>query len=117
VGDNRHTWNYRDRGIKAAISDILDGARLGYCVIGSDVAGYSGRSNPDDIGPATAAILASWKPQLETSALPEAEFGTAAGKDDIAPNIYIRWAQFSTFCGLSLNGGHGERRSAGRTHS
>ena len=37
------------------------------------------------------------------------EFGTAAD-NDIAPNIYIRWAEFSTFCGLFLNGGHGERR-------
>ena len=43
------------------------------------------------------------------------EFGTAAGKDEIAPNIYIRWAEFSTFCGLFLNGGHGERRMWKRT--
>jgi len=28
----------------------------------------------------------------------------------IPPRLYIRWAQFSTFCGLFLNGGHGERR-------
>lgn len=27
----------------------------------------------------------------------------------IPPKLYIRWAQFSTFCGLFLNGGHGER--------
>ncbi len=27
----------------------------------------------------------------------------------IPPRLYIRWAQFSTFCGLFLNGGHGER--------
>lgn len=27
----------------------------------------------------------------------------------IPKNLYIRWAQFSTFCGLFLNGGHGER--------
>ena len=38
------------------------------------------------------------------------QFGTAAD-DDIAPNIYIRWAEFSAFCGLFLNGGHGERRA------
>jgi len=61
VGDNRHTWKYKDRGIEGAISDILNSAKLGYCVIGSDVAGYHGRSNPDDTGPATAALLASWK--------------------------------------------------------
>jgi len=28
----------------------------------------------------------------------------------IPPRLYIRWAQFSAFCGLFLNGGHGERR-------
>ncbi len=28
---------------------------------------------------------------------------------DIPPSLYIRWTQFSTFCGLFLNGGHGER--------
>ena len=28
---------------------------------------------------------------------------------NIPPRLYIRWAQFSTFCGLFLNGGHGER--------
>ena len=27
----------------------------------------------------------------------------------IPPRLYIRWAQFSTFCGLFLNGGKGER--------
>ncbi|MBN1352780.1 glycoside hydrolase family 31 protein [candidate division KSB1 bacterium] len=32
------------------------------------------------------------------------------GNMPIPPNLYIRWAQFSTFCGLFLNGGHGERR-------
>ena len=82
VGDNRHTWNYKQRGLEGALTDILDSARLGYCVIGSDVAGYHGRSNP---------------------------------KDEIAPNIYIRWAEFSAFCGFFLNGGHGERRLWKRT--
>ncbi len=28
----------------------------------------------------------------------------------IPPRLYIRWAQFSAFCGLFMNGGHGERR-------
>ncbi|HOK90552.1 MAG TPA: glycoside hydrolase family 31 protein, partial [Candidatus Hydrogenedentes bacterium] len=32
------------------------------------------------------------------------------GSKEIPPNLYIRWAQFSTFCGFFLNGGHGERR-------
>ncbi|MBX3179301.1 MAG: glycoside hydrolase family 31 protein [Candidatus Hydrogenedentes bacterium] len=32
------------------------------------------------------------------------------GDEPIDAELYIRWAQFSTFCGLFLNGGHGERR-------
>ena len=72
VGDNDHAWKEEEEGIEEALRDILEAARLGYGVIGSDVGGYSGR--------------------------------------DFPPNVYIRWAQFSTFCGLFLNGGHGERR-------
>lgn len=110
VGDNQHTWKKEQRGLEQAITDILGSARLGYCVIGSDVAGYHGRSNPDDIGAATTEVLSSWKPKDGSGDTNATEFGTAAGKEEIAPNIYIRWAQFSTFCGLFLNGGHGERR-------
>ncbi len=72
VGDQNHAWRLQDEGIEEAIKDILRSAKLGYCVIGSDVGGYSGAKIP--------------------------------------PRLYIRWAQFSTFCGLFLNGGHGERR-------
>jgi alpha-D-xyloside xylohydrolase len=88
VGDQRHSWkssggsqslaNDDDdlvmegiEGIEMAIKNILSAAELGYNVIGSDVAGFSGRTIP--------------------------------------PRLYIRWAQFSAFCGLFLNGGHGER--------
>lgn len=88
VGDQRHTWKSGgagsedtthdadlmvkgDEGIEEALRDILLSAKLGYCVIGSDVAGFSGGTIP--------------------------------------PRLYIRWAQFSAFCGLFLNGGHGER--------
>jgi len=88
VGDQKHTWEStgttsdEDRknsdiamdgidGIELAISNIMKSAKLGYNVIGSDIAGFSG--------------------------------------SDIPPRLYIRWAQFSTFCGLFLNGGHGER--------
>ena len=109
VGDNRHTWNKKDRGIENAIADILGSARLGYCVIGSDVAGYHGHSNPDDIGPVTAALLSAWKPKAPPASGMLAAT-RATGGDEIVPNIYIRWAQFSAFCGLFLNGGHGERR-------
>lgn len=86
VGDQEHHWEAgkpsgedqnKDialkgiQGFESAIESILESARLGYSVIGSDVAGFSGR--------------------------------------EIPPRLYIRWAQFSAFCGLFLNGGHGER--------
>ena len=86
VGDQKHTWKSSGDGssdtdlalkadgtdgIELAMSNIIAAARLGYNIIGSDVAGFSGR--------------------------------------EIPPELYIRWAQFSAFCGLFLNGGHGER--------
>jgi len=88
VGDQHHSWKSSGNsqsepeddvdlimdgieGIEMAIENILAAAKLGYNVIGSDVAGFSGRTIP--------------------------------------PRLYIRWAQFSAFCGLFLNGGHGER--------
>ena len=88
VGDQKHTWESKVQisqedkqntdiamdgidGIELAISNILSSARLGYSIIGSDIAGFSGK--------------------------------------EIPPRLYIRWAQFSAFCGLFLNGGHGER--------
>jgi alpha-glucosidase (family GH31 glycosyl hydrolase) len=72
VGDNTHTWSYDTKGLERALVCILRSAKLGYNVVGSDIAGYHGDSV-------------------------------------IPPDIYIRWAQFSTFCGFFLNGGHGER--------
>ncbi len=88
VGDQKHTWKSGGddghkkedntdlvmegiRGIEMAMEHIMAAAKLGYNIIGSDVAGFSGR--------------------------------------EIPPRLYIRWAQFSAFCGLFLNGGHGER--------
>ncbi|MEZ4849269.1 MAG: glycoside hydrolase family 31 protein [Bacteroidia bacterium] len=89
VGDQRHSWessgnqasiNPEEKvdlvmdgieGIEMAIENILASAEIGYNIIGSDVAGFSGSTIP--------------------------------------PRLYIRWAQFSAFCGLFLNGGHGER--------
>lgn len=73
IGDTKHEWEYKKRGLEKAIHCILWSAKLGYCVIGSDIAGYH-------------------------------------GSDPIPADLYIRWTQFSTFCGLFLNGGHGERR-------
>jgi alpha-glucosidase (family GH31 glycosyl hydrolase) len=86
VGDQEHTWESSDEtsfdrgksgkqdvsdGIELAMRNIMSAAKVGYNIIGSDVAGFSG--------------------------------------SDIPPRLYIRWAQFSAFCGLFLNGGHGER--------
>lgn len=88
VGDQRHVWKagepgdargiqkkdlavMGDEGLEEAIQAILLSAKRGYCVIGSDIAGFSGSTIP--------------------------------------PRLYIRWAQLSTFCGLFMNGGHGER--------
>lgn len=88
VGDQKHTWESTGKiseedkqntdlamdgidGIEQAIQNVLASAKLGYNIIGSDVAGFSGK--------------------------------------EIPPRLYIRWTQFSTFCGLFLNGGHGER--------
>jgi len=93
VGDQKHTWaessgkdgkgENKDlvmegaRGITMAIEHILESAKLGYSIIGSDVAGFSGSTIP--------------------------------------PRLYMRWTQLSTFCGLFMNGGHGERRLWKRT--
>jgi len=86
VGDQKHTWESSGAmpsdashsglidgsdGIELAMKNILAAARVGYNIIGSDVAGFSGSKIP--------------------------------------PRLYIRWTQFSAFCGLFLNGGHGER--------
>jgi alpha-D-xyloside xylohydrolase len=84
VGDQRHSWKSESdgsdttdiamdgiEGIEMAMDNIIKSAKVGYNIIGSDVAGFSGHTIP--------------------------------------PRLYIRWAQFSTFCGLFLNGGHGER--------
>ncbi|XOV94087.1 MAG: TIM-barrel domain-containing protein [Bacteroidota bacterium] len=88
VGDQEHKWVTSEmieedpekvdialegiQGFESAITSILNSAELGYNIIGSDIAGFSGGTIP--------------------------------------PRLYIRWAQFSTFNGLFLNGGHGERR-------
>lgn len=90
VGDQRHSWKSESdgsdtvdiamdgiEGIEMAMNNIIKSAEVGYNIIGSDVAGFSGKIIP--------------------------------------PRLYIRWAQFSAFCGLFLNGGHGERALWKRT--
>ncbi|MCC5936590.1 MAG: glycoside hydrolase family 31 protein [Lunatimonas sp.] len=94
VGDQVHQWKSKEmledpdqgkvdialkgiQGFESAIESILKSADLGYNVIGSDIAGFSGSVIP--------------------------------------PRLYMRWTQFSTFCGLFMNGGHGERALWKRT--
>jgi alpha-D-xyloside xylohydrolase len=94
VGDQKHTWEEAEttntkeagsddlvmegeRGIGMALTHIMQSAELGYNIIGSDIAGFSGNTIP--------------------------------------PRLYMRWTQFSTFCGLFMNGGHSERRLWKRT--
>ncbi len=94
VGDQKHTWESTGKitaedqantdiamegidGIELAMQNIMASAKLGYNVVGSDIAGFSGSVIP--------------------------------------PRLYIRWTQFSAFCGLFLNGGHGERALWKRT--
>ena len=94
VGDQKHSWESTGKiteedkqnhdialdgidGIELALQNTLASAKVGYNVIGSDVAGFSGKIIP--------------------------------------PRLYIRWTQLSTFCGLFLNGGHGERALWKRT--
>ncbi len=94
VGDQEHSWRTHEmlreseqekvdialkgiQGFESAITSILKSARLGYNIVGSDVAGFSGKTIP--------------------------------------PRLYIRWAQFSAFCGLFMNGGHGDRALWNRT--
>ncbi len=40
TGDERHNWG--DDGFAEALNDVFDSARLGYTVIGTDIAGYNG---------------------------------------------------------------------------
>ena len=94
VGDQSHTWegeaqeegDYKgkkdlafegEEGIGMALTHIMQSAELGYNIVGSDIAGFSGSTIP--------------------------------------PRLYMRWTQFSTFCGLFMNGGHSERRLWKRT--
>ncbi|PXX26766.1 alpha-D-xyloside xylohydrolase [Arenibacter sp. ARW7G5Y1] len=94
VGDQKHEWVTDEmimesgdenvdialdgiQGFESAIESVLNSAALGYNIVGSDVAGFSGKTIP--------------------------------------PRLYMRWTQFSTFCGLFMNGGHGERRLWKRT--
>ncbi len=87
VGDQEHKWRTPHTGqISSNNSDETDGGGNG-------------------IEDALRDILSSAK--LGYSVI-GSDVGGYSGHL-IPPRLYIRWAQFSTFCGLFLNGGHGER--------
>ncbi len=84
VGDQRHSWKSEGDG-----SDTVDIAMDGI----------------EGIEMAMENIIKSAKAGYNIIGSDVAGF---SGKE-IPPRLYIRWAQFSAFCGLFLNGGHGER--------
>ena len=93
VGDQKHTWQSGGETEMGAGGDdlVMDGIRgietaIKY-ILKSAAKGYN--------------IVGSDVAGFSGSTIP--------------PRLYIRWAQFSTFCGLFMNGGHGERRLWKRT--
>ncbi len=88
VGDQKHEWK-TDEMIQQASHDkdiALDGI--------------------EDFESAIKSILKSAIKGYNVIGSDIAGFSGA----EIPPRLYIRWAQFSAFCGLFMNGGHGERR-------
>ena len=88
VGDQKHTWestgkiSQEDKQNSDIAMEGIDGIELAIRnIMASAKAGYS--------------IIGSDVAGFSGSVIP--------------PRLYIRWAQFSAFCGLFLNGGHGER--------
>jgi len=88
VGDQKHTWestgkiSQEDKQNSDIAMDGIDGIELAIRnIMASAKAGYN--------------IIGSDVAGFSGSVIP--------------PRLYIRWAQFSAFCGLFLNGGHGER--------
>jgi alpha-glucosidase (family GH31 glycosyl hydrolase) len=88
VGDQEHHWTTESH------TDGPEGQKKDIALKG--VEGFES---------AIKSILKSAKAGYNIIGSDIAGFSGAA----IPPRLYIRWAQFSTFCGLFLNGGHGER--------
>ena len=88
VGDQKHTWaSTGDRTTEDEQTEDL----------------ASGGS--DGIELAMKNIMASARAGYNIIGSDVAGFSGST----IPPRLYIRWAQFSAFCGLFLNGGHAER--------
>ncbi len=88
VGDQEHYWKSREQ-IDKKYRDKMDIALKGIQGFRSAIKNIlrSARKGYNIVGSDVAGFSGS----------------------TIPPRLYIRWAQFSTFCGLFLNGGHGER--------
>jgi alpha-glucosidase (family GH31 glycosyl hydrolase) len=88
VGDQEHKW-VTDEMIEASGSDGKDIALKG-------IQGFES---------AISSILRSAEKGYNIVGSDIAGFSGSV----IPPRLYIRWTQFSTFCGLFMNGGHGDR--------
>lgn len=94
VGDQKHTWEStgkmtnEDKQSKDLALDGIDGIEM-----------------------AIQNILAAAKLRYNVIGSDIAGFSGNV----IPPHLYIRWTQLSTFCGLFLNGGHGDRALWHRT--
>lgn len=94
VGDQKHTWESTGQ----TTSDDLKQKDIAMAGI-------------DGIEMAIQNILAAAKLRYNVIGSDIAGFSGAV----IPPRLYIRWTQLSAFCGLFLNGGHGERALWHRT--
>lgn len=101
IGDRTHTWKTNEPKAKDA-----NAADLMIKGIGEKLMGNRGMEG------ALRDILAAAK--LGYSVVSD-DIAGYHGEKEIPPRLYIRWAQFSAFNGLFLNGGHGERRMWKRT--
>ncbi|MCX6221604.1 MAG: glycoside hydrolase family 31 protein [Bacteroidia bacterium] len=94
VGDQIHAWE--SKGVKTAENGK-----------GKDLA-FDG---VEGIESAIKSILAAANLRYNVIGSDVAGFSGSV----IPPRLYMRWTQLSTFCGLFLNGGHGERALWHRT--
>ena len=94
VGDQKHIWKTKET--------LVDDGNKKKDLIVTGIGGFE---------MAVQSILSAAK--LRYNIIGSDVAGFSGSK--IPPRLYIRWAQFSAFCGLFLNGGHGERALWRRT--
>ncbi|MEI6680550.1 MAG: TIM-barrel domain-containing protein [Mariniphaga sp.] len=94
VGDQKHIWKTKET--------LVDDGNKKKDLIVTGIGGFE---------MAIQNILAAAKLRYNVIGSDVAGFSGSV----IPSRLYIRWAQFSAFCGLFLNGGHGERALWRRT--